>query len=46
MPLFRKGDKFVIVGRNSDKNLMPIEAKSLRDGWIYFFNEDELEEIK
>lgn len=42
-PLFQRGDKFVIVNKNYDPNLMPIEAKRLKDKQVYGFDEDELE---
>jgi len=42
-PLFYKGDKFIIVKTNNDKDMMPIEAKHIRSGWIFGFNEGELE---
>lgn len=41
-PLYKRGDKFIIVKLNSDPNLTPIEAKHLRSGRIYGFNEGEL----
>jgi len=42
-PLFVKGDLFIITKRNKEPNLMPIEAKRLKDGEIYGFDENELE---
>jgi hypothetical protein len=45
-PLFRKGDRFTLVKKNNNPDLMPIEARSIKDGWIFGFEEDELEEIK
>lgn len=41
-PLFFKGDKFRIVKRNTDPDLMPIEAVKLSSKNIYGFNEGEL----
>ena len=41
-PLYYKGDKFIIVKRNTDENLMPVEAKHLRSGRIYGFEVGEL----
>ena len=45
-PLFEKGDEFVIVKINKDKNLMPIIAKKLKNGEIFGFYEGELKRIK
>jgi hypothetical protein len=45
-PLFKKGDLFVIVKRNTDENRTPIEAQRLIDNEIYGFNEGELEKLK
>ena len=42
-PLYRKGDKFVIVKRNTDENLAPVEAKHLKSKEIYGFCEEEFE---
>ena len=41
-PLYHKGDKFVIIRTNSDIHRMPIEARRLKDGCIYGFEEGEL----
>ena len=41
-PLWRKGDEFVIVKRNTNPDLTEIEAKKLRSGRIYGFSEGEL----
>lgn len=41
-PLYQKGDVFVIIRRNNDEWLMPIEAKRLKDGNIYGFFEEEI----
>ena len=43
MPLFRKGDRFVIIKRNSNPQLMPLEAMKLKDHRVYGFYEGELE---
>jgi hypothetical protein len=45
-PLYRKGDIFIIIKRNTDKNLTPIEARRLKDGNVYGFREGELEEVE
>ena len=45
-PLYRKNDIFVIVKRNSEDGIAPIEAMRLKDKKIYGFDEDELEEIR
>jgi len=42
-PLYREGDKFRVVKKNKDPNLMPIEALHLRTKQVYGFEEDELE---
>lgn len=42
-PLYREGDSFEIVKRNEDPDLMPIEARKLRGGQVYGFEERELE---
>lgn len=42
-PLFRKGDKFIIMNINTNPNLMEIEAMKLKSKRIYGFNEGELE---
>lgn len=42
MPLFRKGDKFAIVKRNSNLQLMPIEAMRIKNKKIYGFYGGEL----
>ena len=45
-PLYRKGDEFSILETTNDEGRLPITAKRLRDGRIYYFNEGDLEEIK
>lgn len=45
-PLYHKGDLFKIVQINNDPDLMDIEAMRLKDGQIYGFSKDELEEVK
>ena len=45
-PLFKKGDKFIIVNRNTDENLMPVEALKIKSKRIYGFEINELEELK
>jgi hypothetical protein len=42
-PLFYKGDKFIIIKRNTDVGLYPIIALRIKDKNIYGFEEDELE---
>jgi len=42
-PLYSKGDLFKIVKRNTDPELVAIEAMRMKDGWIYGFEEGELE---
>ncbi|MFW6172539.1 MAG: hypothetical protein ACOC5T_02235 [Elusimicrobiota bacterium] len=44
-PLFRKGDYFKIVRTNKDPDLMPIEARRLKDGKVYGFWKGELETL-
>jgi len=43
IPLYRKGDKFKIIKKNKETELMPIEAMRLKDGQVYGFEEGELE---
>ena len=46
-PLFRKGDRFVIIKENNNPDLMDIEAQELK--WkrrIFGFDKGELEELK
>jgi len=43
IPLYRKGDKFKIIKRNSDKDLISIEAMRLKDKQIYGVEMEELE---
>lgn len=43
LPLFREGDRFKIIQRNDDPDLMPIEALHLRSRRIYGMEEDWLE---
>lgn len=45
-PLYRKGDKFIIVKINKNPDLMPIEALRLKNKKIYGFEEDELKKEK
>jgi hypothetical protein len=45
-PLFNKGDLFKIIKTNADPNLMELECMRLKDGKIYGFEKDELEEVK
>lgn len=42
-PLFRKGDKFKIIKLNKNPDLLPIEARRLKDGEVYGFYEGDLE---
>jgi len=42
-PLYIKGERFKIIKTNHDKQLMPIEAVSLRTGFVYGFELGELE---
>ena len=42
-PLFREGDKFIIVRRETDSDLTPIIAMRLKDKQVYGFNEGELQ---
>ncbi len=41
-PLYKKGDKFIIIKRNNNPNLMSIEAMRLKDRQIYGFEEGDL----
>lgn len=45
-PLYRNGDEFVIVERTNDERLLPIGAKRLRGGEVYYFEEGDLEEVR
>ena len=45
-PLFRKGDKFIIVRRNNNPQLMPVEARHLYTREVFGFEEGELENGK
>lgn len=45
-PLYREGDMFVILEITNEKWLMPITAKRLKNGRVYGFHKDELEEEK
>jgi hypothetical protein len=46
-PLFRKRDKFKIIELIEDtKHFLPIVAMSLKNGDIFGFEENELEEIR
>lgn len=41
-PLYSRGDKFKIIKINKDPDLMSIEARMLKSGAIYGFEEGEL----
>jgi len=41
-PLYRKEDQFIIVDRTDDPGLLPIAARNLKTGSIYYFEEGEL----
>lgn len=42
-PLFKAGDRFIIVERNKDENMTPFGAMKLSSKRIYGFYENELE---
>lgn len=44
-PLYGKGDEFIILDRTTDERLLPIAAKRIKDGEVYYFNDGELEEV-
>lgn len=44
MPLYRKDDEFKIIRLNKEEGLIPIEARHLKSGRIYGFNEWEFKE--
>jgi len=45
-PLYNKGDLFKIIRINTYPNLMELECVRLKDGEIYGFEKNELEEVK
>lgn len=45
-PLYNKGDLFKLIRINTDPDLMELECVRLKDGKIYGFDRNELEEIK
>ena len=45
-PIYYKGDLFKIIKVNTNPDLMELECVRLKDGEIYGFRKDELEEVK
>lgn len=45
-PLFKEGDKFIIIKFNTDKQMLPITAMRLKDKQFYGFEDGELELIE
>ena len=46
LPLYLEGDLFKIIKINKDKRLMPLEARRIKNGKIYGFDEEEFEKLK
>ena len=45
-PLYYKGDLFKIIKVNTNHDLMELECVRLKDGKIYGFEKNEIEEMK
>ncbi len=45
-PRYNKGDLFKIIKINTNPNLMELECVRLKDGEVYGFEKNELEEVK